>query len=113
MPIDRCFRETWIDSHEQRGYHVWESESGVEGTILGTTAAVHIESCVACMKCITACPTNVFVAFENDVGREAVEPLNESECILCMACEIVCPVDAIDIDRQGGSEDTLDALLDR
>jgi NAD-dependent dihydropyrimidine dehydrogenase PreA subunit len=44
-------------------------------------------------------------------GRAVVDPIREADCILCLVCEIVCPVQAIIIEREGGSEDTLQSLL--
>jgi NAD-dependent dihydropyrimidine dehydrogenase PreA subunit len=43
--------------------------------------------------------------------KPVVEPVREADCILCLVCEIVCPVQAIIIERKGGSEDTLQSLL--
>ncbi|MHA2361455.1 MAG: 4Fe-4S binding protein [Candidatus Thorarchaeota archaeon] len=40
-----------------------------------------------------------------------MDPSQEDACILCLVCELVCPTDAISIEREGGSQDTLDALL--
>ena len=54
---------------------------------------------------------NVFDTFTDEMNRSVVDPVNDSDCILCLACEIVCPVDAINIERSGGSEDTLESLL--
>jgi NAD-dependent dihydropyrimidine dehydrogenase PreA subunit len=67
--------------------------------------------CYGCEKCITACPTDVFVVMTDTKGRAVVDPIREADCILCLVCEIVCPVEAIIIEREGGSEDTLQSLL--
>ena len=72
---------------------------------------IHIESCVGCMKCIEACPTNVFSPWIDEHEREVVDPLQESECIICLLCELVCPTDAISVKRYGGSQETMDSLL--
>jgi len=44
-------------------------------------------------------------------GKAVADPIREADCILCLVCEIVCPVKAIYIERKGGSEDTLQSLL--
>jgi NAD-dependent dihydropyrimidine dehydrogenase PreA subunit len=63
------------------------------------------------MKCIEACPVNVFSTFIDEHDREVVDPLQESECIICLLCELVCPTDAISVKRYGGSQETMDSLL--
>ncbi len=85
-----------------------EPESGV---IHGSTVGVHIESCVGCMNCIDACPTNVFTPWTTPSGATVVDPVRGKDCILCFACELVCAPNAIDISREGGSQETLDSLL--
>jgi NAD-dependent dihydropyrimidine dehydrogenase PreA subunit len=57
------------------------------------------------------CPVDVFVAWISEDGDDVVDPILDAECILCLACELVCPTEAIHIDRQSGSQDTLDSLL--
>jgi NAD-dependent dihydropyrimidine dehydrogenase PreA subunit len=64
------------------------------------------------MKCLTVCPTNVFDEWNDESGKDVVLPTREIDCILCLVCEIICPTDAINIERKGGSEETLKALLD-
>ena len=63
------------------------------------------------MKCIEACPTNVFSPWTDEEDNEVVDPIRESECIYCLVCELVCPTDAISITREPGSQDTLESLL--
>ncbi|MHA2023770.1 MAG: 4Fe-4S dicluster domain-containing protein [Candidatus Thorarchaeota archaeon] len=111
MPIDKTYRDTWrrIGLHE--GHPVWQFEDNESSRIHGSIVGVDFSLCYGCEKCITACPTNVFVALIDERNRPVVDPLNESECILCLVCEIVCPVEAISIEREGGSEDTLKSLL--
>lgn len=84
-----------------------ETDDYIHGSIVG----VCITSCTGCMKCIAACPTDVFVEFHGDTGHLAVSPERERDCILCFACELLCPVQAIHIEQSGGSADTLDSLL--
>ncbi|MFX0054950.1 MAG: ferredoxin family protein [Promethearchaeota archaeon] len=110
MPIDKTFRTTWsiIDSHE--GHPVWSNDKRA-GRIHGDIAGVHFESCTGCMKCVIACPVDVFTAWVSDDGDDVVDPVLDAECILCLACELVCPTDAIHIRRDPGSQDTLDSLL--
>jgi NAD-dependent dihydropyrimidine dehydrogenase PreA subunit len=67
--------------------------------------------CYGCEKCVLACPTDVFVTSRDTTGNFVVDPIRESDCILCLVCEIVCPVEAIAVEREGGSEDTLESLL--
>ncbi|MHA2118495.1 MAG: 4Fe-4S dicluster domain-containing protein [Candidatus Thorarchaeota archaeon] len=111
MPIDRNFRTTWsiINSHE--GHPVWSKNDEKGGMIHGEVVGLHVESCIGCMKCITTCPVDVFVAWISEDGVDVVDPILDAECILCLACELVCPTEAIHIDRQPGSQDTLDSLL--
>jgi ferredoxin len=77
----------------------------------GQIVRVDWSLCYGCEKCITACPTDVFVITTGVMERTVVDPVRESDCILCLVCEIVCPVKAITIERIGGSEDTLRSLL--
>jgi NAD-dependent dihydropyrimidine dehydrogenase PreA subunit len=110
VPIDKTFRTTWsiIDSHE--GHPVWSKDERA-GQIHGDIAGVHFESCIGCMKCVAACPVDVFAAWISENGEDVVDPILDAECILCLACELVCPTDAIHIRRDPGSQDTLDSLL--
>ncbi|MHA2066401.1 MAG: 4Fe-4S dicluster domain-containing protein [Candidatus Thorarchaeota archaeon] len=111
VPIDRKYRSSWsvIETHE--GHSVWSKKDGRSGTIHGNIVGLHIESCIGCMKCVTSCPVNVFVSWISEDGAEVVDPILDADCILCLACELVCPTEAIHIDRQSGSQDTLDSLL--
>ena len=111
MPIDKTFRNTWERISQHEGHPVWQSDNDETSMIHGDIVGVDFLLCYGCEKCITACPTNVFVRFTDERGRHVVDPLNESDCILCLVCEIVCPVEAISIRREGGSEDTLESLL--
>ena len=111
MPIDKTFRDTWRRIGQHEGHFVWQSENDESSKIHGNIVGVDFSLCYGCEKCITACPTNVFVIFADEGKRPVVDPLNDSDCILCLVCEIVCPVEAISIERKGGSEDTLESLL--
>ncbi|MGY5881622.1 MAG: 4Fe-4S binding protein [Candidatus Thorarchaeota archaeon] len=111
MPIDKTFRDTWRKIGQHDGHPVWQSDNDTSSRIHGNIVGVDFLLCYGCEKCITACPTNVFVTFTDDRGMSVVDPLNDSDCILCLVCEIVCPVKAISIKREGGSEDTLESLL--
>jgi NAD-dependent dihydropyrimidine dehydrogenase PreA subunit len=111
LPIDKDFRERWNVVDQHSGHYIWRSDESGNDTIHGSLVGVHFESCIGCMKCITACPTDVFTAWEDSNGRSVVDPSQEDACILCLVCELVCPTDAISIEREGGSQDTLDALL--
>ena len=110
MPIDRNFRNTWNRIGLHNDHSVWQGDDEslvIHGDIVG----VDFSLCYCCEKCITTCPVNVFDTFTDELNRSVVDPVNDSDCILCLACEIVCPVDAISIERSGGSEDTLESLL--
>jgi NAD-dependent dihydropyrimidine dehydrogenase PreA subunit len=111
VPIDKNFRTTWstIDTH--KGHAVWSKNDAKTGIIHGDIVGLHIESCIGCMKCVTSCPVDVFVAWISEDGDDVADPILDADCILCLACELVCPTEAIHIDRQSGSQDTLDALL--
>ena len=108
MPIDKTFRDTWRKIGQHEGHPVWQSVEALSSEIHGMIVGVDMTLCFGCEKCITACPTNVFTHWED---RKTVDPVRESDCIFCLVCEIVCPVDAISIKREGGSSDTLKALL--
>jgi NAD-dependent dihydropyrimidine dehydrogenase PreA subunit len=77
----------------------------------GTLVGVHMKSCTGCMKCVSACPTAVIAPWTDSLGRQVVDPVNETECMACLLCEVVCPADAISIQRDPGSAETLDSLL--
>jgi NAD-dependent dihydropyrimidine dehydrogenase PreA subunit len=111
VPIDKTFRETWrvISHHED--HPVWQSSSDESVEIHGKIVGVDMSLCFGCEKCIDACPTNVFEHWTNAAGQRVVDPIREADCILCLVCEIVCPVEAISIEREGGSEETLKSLL--
>ena len=111
MPIESDFRRKWIISDSHRGHSVWEVKGGDKGTIHGTRVGVHMKSCIACMKCLTACPTSVFAEWEDESNRQVVDPAREFDCIECLICELVCPTHAIHVEREHGSEATLDSLL--
>nr|KXH75820.1 MAG: hypothetical protein AM324_05235 [Candidatus Thorarchaeota archaeon SMTZ1-83] len=111
VPIDRNYRITWSIQTYHESHPVWRGPREKDGTIHGDVVGVHLESCIGCMKCIEACPTNVFERWSTDEWNEIVDPAREIDCILCLVCELVCPVDAIHIKGGGGSEGTLDSLL--
>ncbi len=111
MPIDKTFRDTWRVVGHHEGHNVWQSINDDSTEIHGRLVGVDVSLCFGCEKCITACPTNVFSYWTDDGGKVVVDPIRESDCILCLVCEIVCPVEAINIAREGGSEDTLKSLL--
>ncbi len=111
VPIDKTFRDTWRKIGQHEGHPVWQSNTNESSMIHGHIVGVDFLLCYGCEKCITACPTKVFVPFTDESEMSVVDPLNESDCILCLVCEIVCPVEAISIKREGGSEDTLSSLL--
>ena len=111
MPIDKTFRDTWTRIGQHDGHSIWQSDKDESSRIHGNIVGVDFLLCYGCEKCITACPTHVFVTFTDERKRPVVDPLNDSDCILCLVCELVCPVEAISIEREGGSEDTLKSLL--
>jgi NAD-dependent dihydropyrimidine dehydrogenase PreA subunit len=111
VPIDKTFRDTWTQIDQHKGHPVWQSNNDESSMIHGNIVGVDFSLCYGCEKCITACPTKVFVPFFDKRDISVVDPLNESECILCLVCEIVCPVEAISIKSESGSEDTLNSLL--
>ena len=112
MKIDKTFRDTWRKIGQHEGHPVWQYDNDESSKIHGDIVGVDFNLCYGCEKCITACPTNVFVIHTDERETSVVvDPLNESDCILCLVCEIVCPVEAISIKREGGSEDTLESLL--
>ena len=111
MPIDKTFRDTWKQIDQHKGHPVWQSDTDESSRIHGNIVGVDFLLCYGCGKCISACPTNVFVPFTDERKMPVADPLNESDCILCFVCEIVCPVEAISIERESGSEDTLKSLL--
>jgi NAD-dependent dihydropyrimidine dehydrogenase PreA subunit len=112
VPIDRTFRKKWRVFKEHQGHPVWHSLENEGAEIHGQIVGVDFSLCFGCEKCIDACPTNVFDLIEYKPGELLADPIREDDCILCLVCEIVCPVEAISIIREGGSEDTLDSLLE-
>ena len=112
MPIDRTFRDTWRVVRNHRGHPVWHQPDNETTEIHGKTVGVDFSLCYGCEKCIDACPTHVFVLMNVETSRQVVDPVKDDDCILCLVCEIVCPVKAISIEREGGSDDTLDSLLE-
>ena len=112
VPIDRTYRDTWRVVKNHHGHPVWHPPDSKTTEIHGQVVGVDFSLCYGCGKCIHACPTHVFVQFEDESGRQVVDPVKEDDCILCLVCEIVCPVEAISIKREGGSDDTLDSLLE-
>lgn len=112
MPIDKNFREIWTQIRDHEGHPVRQSpkDAGIE--IHGEIVGVDLSLCVGCEKCITVCPTQVFVPYIFGSNRQVVDPRNDTDCIRCLACELVCPVEAISVLREGGSEDTLKSLLE-
>lgn len=111
MPIDKNFRTTWTRIGQHNDHSVWQSKDDESLVIHGDVVGVDLSLCYGCEKCITTCPVKVFATFTDEMNRSVVDPVNDSECILCLACEIVCPVKAINIERSGGSDDTLESLL--
>ncbi len=111
MPIDRNFRTTWNRIGNHNEHSVWQSKDDESQKIHGDIAGVDHSLCYGCEKCIAACPVNIFVLMHDEMNRLVVDPVYDSDCILCLACEIVCPVEAICIERSGGSDDTLESLL--
>ena len=112
VPIDKNFRDTWYQTGNHEGHPVWRSSRGGTTEIHGKIVGIDFSLCYGCEKCITVCPTQVIVPWTTVNNNYVVDPLNDSDCIRCLACEIVCPVEAISIEREGGSEDTLKSLLE-
>ena len=110
MPIDKTFRETWRVVGHHEGHPVWQSGQDNSIEIPGQNVDVDMSLCFGCEKCVTACPTDVFM---NWADGDRVDPIRDSNCIFCLVCEIVCPVDAISIKSEGGSQDTLKSLLQK
>jgi len=112
VPIDRTFRKTWKIVKQHLGHPVWQSPQRKMADIHGYVVGVDFSVCYGCEKCVHACPTNVFIMMQDESERLVVDPVREDDCILCLVCEIVCPVEAISIQRAGGSDDTLASLLE-
>jgi len=47
--------------------------------------------CIACGRCIEACPTNVFDRGDDGIPRIA----RQRDCQTCFMCEAYCPTDAL------------------
>ena len=112
MPIDRTFRETWTIVNDHLGHPVWRLPENTMVEIHGSRVGVDFSLCYGCAKCINACPTIVFELIRDESGQSVADPEREDDCILCLVCEIVCPVEAISVEREGGSDDTLTSLLE-
>jgi len=50
--------------------------------------------CVACDRCVSVCPTNVFDRAEGGIPVIA----RQSDCQTCFMCELYCPADALYVD---------------
>jgi len=112
VPIDKDFRNTWTKVSEHEGHTVWQTSTEAKTEIHGDIVGVDFSLCFGCAKCITICPTRVFTLISVGNNHRVVDPINDTECIRCLACELVCPVEAISIEREGGSDDTLKSLLE-
>ena len=112
MPIDKSFRATWTKVGEHEGHPVRVSSDGTKREIHGEIVGVDLSLCYGCEKCVTVCPTQVFVPMMMHDTHRVVDPIRDSNCIRCLACELICPVEAISVEREGGSEDTLKSLLE-
>ena len=108
MPIDKNFRSMWDKTSHTKPYQIWTSRHD-GGEIHGSIVGVYIDGCIGCLKCLDACPTDVFEI--NRRPQEVVVPEREDKCIFCLVCEIICPTYVINVDKQVGSEKTLDSLL--
>ncbi|GIO14908.1 4Fe-4S ferredoxin [Cohnella xylanilytica] len=47
--------------------------------------------CVACNRCVSVCPTNVFDSVKGGIPVIA----RQDDCQTCFICELYCPVDAL------------------
>lgn len=112
MPIDKYFKTTWIKVGEHESHPVRKSSKDPSKEIHGEIVGVDFSLCFGCEKCITICPAQVFVPMLFKGNRHVVDPVNDANCIRCLACELVCPIEAICVEREGGSEDTLKSLLE-
>jgi NAD-dependent dihydropyrimidine dehydrogenase PreA subunit len=112
VPIDKNFRATWIKVGEHEGHPVRVSSENEKSEIHGEIVGVDLSLCYGCEKCVTVCPTQVFAPLMINGARRVVDPIHDVKCIRCLACELICPVEAISIEREGGSEDTLKSLLE-
>lgn len=52
---------------------------------------ISASSCIACDRCVTVCPANVF---DSVVGKPPVIA-RQQDCQTCFMCEIYCPTDAL------------------
>ena len=111
MPIDKDYRNKLRISGSHLGHSVWTPKVGRGHTIHGTLVGVDGESCNGCQKCLSACPVAVLVPWTDASGKRIVDPANETDCMACLLCEIICPVDAISVQRNPGSKETLESLL--
>ncbi len=109
VTIDRSYRQRWHVTGQHAGHAVWTHDTPGD-EIHGTVVGVHFDSCIACMKCKDVCPVDVFIEIVYK-GATVVDPVSEALCIFCLACEVACPTEAICVQSEVGSDDTLDALL--
>jgi len=112
VPIDRTYRDTWNIIGTHHGHPVRCAQESETTVIHGEIVGVDFSLCFGCEKCIEACPTHVFDLILDESGQPVVDPIREEDCILCLVCEIVCPVAAINVKSEGGSDDTLNSLLE-
>ena len=63
-------------------------------------------ACIACDKCVNACPTNVF-----DTGPDGVPVIaRQSDCQTCFMCEAYCPTDALYVSPESSPLGTRESL---
>ncbi len=63
--------------------------SSVTAASPGNRVAVDVSSCIACRKCVAACPQNAIIFVDNKAE------IIQTKCVQCERCILVCPEDAI------------------
>lgn len=64
------------------------------------------DACIACDKCVSVCPTNVFDSTDSGIPVIA----RQADCQTCFMCEAYCPTDALYVSPESTPVENVDLL---